>query len=132
MKRSIYACCAVLLMLAAAGQGQTPISSPQNGVQYTRSQIKKMLHDAHAPDQYKALGSYFSDQQKVYLAQAADERQEWIQRSQNTMVLAAKYPRPADSARILYEYFTYKASEAGILSEKYDQLAIAAGTAKPQ
>jgi hypothetical protein len=39
------------------------------------------------------------------------------------MGAAAKYPRPVDSARNLYEYYMYKASEAGTLEAKYSRLA---------
>ena len=129
MKRSVLACCALSFMLATAGQGQTQIS--QNGDHYTRGQIKKLLRDAHTPDEYKALGKYYGEQQKNYLSQAADERREWIGR-QSTSAAAAKYPRPEDSARNLYEYLMYKASEAGTLSEKYGQMAIDAEPVKPQ
>jgi hypothetical protein len=132
MKRSVIACCALSFMLATVGQGQTPISYPQIGDHYTRGQIKKMLRDAHTPDQYKALGDYYGEQQRNYLAQAADERREWIRRSQNTSAAAAKYPRPEDSSRNLYEYLMYKASAAGTLSDKYGQMAIDAEPTKPQ
>jgi hypothetical protein len=37
--------------------------------------------------------------------------------------LYAKYPKPADQAKALYEYYLEKASEAGVLSAKYAQLA---------
>jgi len=39
------------------------------------------------------------------------------------MSMAAKYPRPADSARNLYEYYMYKANKAGALEAKYTNLA---------
>jgi hypothetical protein len=132
MKRIILVCGVLSFMLAAAGQGQTPISSPQNSTHYTHGQIKKMLQDAHTQDQYRALENYYSEQQKSYLTQAAGERQEWIRRSQGTGALSAKYPRPADSARNLYEYLTYKASQAETLSEKYGQMAVAAEPIKQQ
>jgi hypothetical protein len=62
--------------------------------------------------------------QKVdYLRQAAEEKKEWERRSQNVTSAAAKYPRPADSSRNLYEYYMYKASKAETLEAKYSQLA---------
>ncbi len=39
------------------------------------------------------------------------------------MATAAKYPRPVDSARNLYEYYLSKAFEAEKLSARYSQLA---------
>jgi len=82
-----------------------------------------MALNAHAPAQYTALSSYYGDLRKNYLQQAAAEKKEWERRSQNTMGSAAKYPRPVDSARNLYEYYMYKASEAGTLEAKYSRLA---------
>jgi hypothetical protein len=82
-----------------------------------------MAREAHTPEQYRALASYYWREQKDYLQQAAEEKHEWIRRSQNIMVVAAKYPRPADSARNLYEYYMCKASEVAELSAKYSRLA---------
>jgi hypothetical protein len=79
--------------------------------------------NAHAPEQYTALSSYYSAQKADYLQQAAEEKKEWERRNQNVMSIAAKYPRPVDSARNLYEYYMYKANEAGTLEAKYSRLA---------
>jgi hypothetical protein len=85
--------------------------------------LKKMARDAHTPSQYAVLAGYYDGRQKDYLAQAAEEKQEWVRRSANIMLTAAKYPRPVDSAHYLYDYYTYKAMEAGQLAAKYSQLA---------
>jgi hypothetical protein len=79
---------------------------------------------AHAPEQYTALASYYGTQKADYLQQAAEEKKEWERRSQNTMSIAAKYPRPVDSSRNRYEYYMYKAAEAGTLEAKYSRLAM--------
>ena len=79
--------------------------------------------NAHAPEQYTALASYYGPAEANYLQKAAEEKQEWARRSQNITSVAAKYPRPVDSARNLYEYYMYKASEAGTLAAKYSHLA---------
>jgi hypothetical protein len=94
-----------------------------NTSQPSSGQLKQMAKDAHTPEQYTALAQSYSQLEKSYLAKAAEEKQEWDRRSQNTMSLYAKYPRPVDSARNLYEYYAYKASEAGALATKYSQLA---------
>jgi hypothetical protein len=85
--------------------------------------MKQLAQSAHTPEQYKALASYYNVRQKTYLQKAEEEKQEWVRRSQNITVVAAKYPRPVDSARYLYEYYTSKALEAGYLTAKYEQLA---------
>jgi len=68
-------------------------------------------------------------QGKEYSRKAADEKQEWERRSLNTSGINQKYPRPVDSARNLFEYYSYKASEAEGLAAKYTQLA--SGTIHP-
>jgi hypothetical protein len=118
-------CAAAILSFALVGvvSAQGAISSAENGDHYTKSQLKQLERDAHTPGQYTALAQYYGKQQKDYAQQAAEEKQEWARRSQITTSLYAKYPKPADSARNLYEYYAVKASEAAALSAKYSQLA---------
>jgi hypothetical protein len=78
---------------------------------------------AHSPEQFKILASYYGAQHGYFLQQAAVEKQEWERRSQNVTGVLAKYPRPVDSARNLYEYYMDKASETGALEAKYGILA---------
>ena len=130
MKRNL--CAATLLTFALAGMGSAQGASPAaaSGAQYTQAQIEQLAHNANTPEQYSVLAGYYGKQHKDYLQQAAEEKQEWIRRSQNIVSIAAKYPRPVDSARYLYEYYTYKASEAGSLAAKYELLAAPVLTAQ--
>jgi hypothetical protein len=128
MTRSLIAASILSFALAGAGSAQGTASSGEIGTHYTQAQLKQRVHEAHTPEQYRTLASYYGKEKKDYLQQAAEEKQEWIRRNQNTMGVAAKYPRPIDSARNLYEYYRYRASEAGELAAKYSQLA-APGTA---
>ena len=121
MKRNLIAVC--ILSSALVGIGNAQQTAPSTDTHYTKAQVKQLVRDARTPDQYRALASYYGEQQKSYLQQAAEEKQEWIRRSQNIVGIAAKYPRPVDSARNLYEYYMYKASEAGDLAAKYDRFA---------
>jgi len=123
MTRNLFATCILSLAITGAANAQGAASSPETGAHYTQAQLKQMALNAHAPAQYTALSSYYGDLRKNYLQQAAAEKKEWERRSQNTMGSAAKYPRPVDSARNLYEYYMYKASEAGTLEAKYSRLA---------
>jgi hypothetical protein len=123
MKCKSVALCVLFFGLVAVGSAQAPNSSAQPGAQLTKAQVKQLARDAHTPEQYGALARYFGTQQRSFMQQADDEKKEWIRRSQNIVSVAAKYPRPVDSARYLYEYYTYEASEAGQLAAKYDQLA---------
>ncbi len=130
MIRTLIAACIVTLALTGVGNAQGATSSSQSGTHFTKAQLKQMLRDAHTPEQYKALASYYDEQSKSYLQQAADEKKEWERRSQNVQGVAAKYPRPSDSARNLYEYYMYKASESTSLEANYDQLAASGNSEK--
>jgi hypothetical protein len=130
MKNNLFAACILSFTLAGVANAQAPASSTENGTHLTQSQLKELARNAHAPEQYSALATIYSNRQKDYLQQAADEKQEWIRRSQNIVSIAAKYPRPVDSARYLYEYYSTMAAESGQLAAKYGQLS-APATAVP-
>jgi hypothetical protein len=123
MKISLFATSALSLALVTAAAGTASAMPAGESSQPSSGQLKQMAKDAHTPEQYSALAQSYGQLEKSYLAQAAEEKQEWERRSQNTMSIAAKYPRPVDSARNLYQYYAYKASEAGALATKYSQLA---------
>jgi len=123
MKRSLFAASLLSLAMASVGIAQGTASSSETGAHYTQAQIKQLALNAHAPAQFNALASYYGAQRENYMQQAAEEKKEWERRSQNVMSVAAKYPRPVDSARNLYEYYMYKASEAGTLEAKYSHMA---------
>jgi hypothetical protein len=123
MTRKVSAVCVLTFALATLGSAQTTASSAGSGTHYTKAQLKQLVQNAHTPSQYEMLASYFGQQQKSYLAQAADEKQEWVRRSANIVSTAAKYPRPVDSAHYLYDYYTYMASESGQQAARYAQLA---------
>ena len=125
MTRSLLATSFLFLALAAVGTAQSAATSAETNATYTRTQLKQLVQNAHAPAQYSALASYFGERQNNYLQKAGEEKQEWVRLGQNATSAAAKYPRPVDSARNLYEYYIYKASEAQTLAEKYSRLAAA-------
>ena len=123
MKLNLFATCILALAFAGAASAQGTASSPETNAQYTKAQLKQLTLNAHTPEQYTALASYFSKQRDNYLQKAAEKKKEWAQLSQNVTSAAAKYPRPADSVRNYYEYYMQKASEAGTLEAKYNRLA---------
>lgn len=120
MTRNLFVAC--VLSIAFTGALNAQEASP-SGERCTKAQLKQLVRQAHSPEQYKTLAACYEVQQNDFLQQAAEERREWVRRSENVTSASAKYPRPADSARNLYEYYIYKASEAEKLSLKYSQLA---------
>jgi hypothetical protein len=122
MTQKLLAVISLSLSMAAIASGQSTSGSTTPAAHYTQAQLKEMERNATTPDRSKTLASYFGDQKQAYLQQAADEKKEWERRSQNATSIAAKYPRPVDSARNLYEYYMAKANEASDLEAKYSQL----------
>jgi hypothetical protein len=111
------------LALAGAGIAQAANSSQMSNSQCSSAQLKQMAREARTAEQFNTLVACYEKVQKKYLEQAAQEKQEWERRSHNVMATAAKYPRPVDSARNLYEYDMSKASEAKGYSTKFSRLA---------
>ena len=128
MKRNLIAVCLLSFGIAGMGMAQGTASSTKNDTQYTKAQLHQLSRDAGTPEQYSELASYYANQQSEYVQQARAEKQEWIRRNESIVSIAAKYPRPVDSARYLYEYYAYQASKAGQLTAKYSQLAAPADT----
>jgi hypothetical protein len=89
----------------------------------SHAQVEQMLRSAHTVEQYQMLASYFHARQVAFAEKAQSEKQEWDRRSQITAASYQKYPRPADSSRDRYEYFTYEAQQMGDQAAHYDSLA---------
>lgn len=111
--------CALGVPLFAASSNPA-VSREQ--VRYTKAELAHLRQEAHTPEQYRALAVYFEHRKASYQEQAAQMKTEWERRSQNVVGPAAKYPRPVDSAKNLYEYYAYEADQAGVLEAKYEHL----------
>ena len=98
-------------------------SEPSTSAGYRKAEIRQMLRGAHSAQDYRALAEYFSVQQKKFEQKALVEKQEWERRSQNVTGPAAKYPRPVDSSRNRFEYFSYEADQMSQQAMKYQALA---------
>jgi hypothetical protein len=129
MTRTQITSAALAFTMAALGGAQQQVSSTSTTAHLTGTQLKQLLHEAHSQAQYETIATYYREEQTTYSQEAAQEKQEWIRRGQNVMVVAAKYPRPVDSARYLYEYYADQARHAEQLAKKYEQLAASATSA---
>ena len=113
----------VTLEFAAMSVAHATVEGTSVGmVHYSNSELRRLRRDAHTPEQYHALAGYYEEQQAFDNQQAASEKEEWARRSVNVSGPAAKYPRPVDSARTLYEYYASEAQRAGTLASHYEQL----------
>ncbi|MGO9794509.1 MAG: hypothetical protein ACLPLZ_00255 [Terracidiphilus sp.] len=98
-------------------------AQPPDHRSYTQSEIKQMIRDAHTAQQYHDLATYFQGRQQYFEQQAQSEKIEWDRRSQITAASYQKYPRPADSSRNRYEYFTYEARQMASQADHFDILS---------
>ena len=122
MKTSITFALGIALLLAS-GMSSSAITPSPTEAHYTPAQMKRMIRDAHTADQYRAIARYYDQRHTEFSQKAADEMAEWARRSQNTSGPAAKYPRPVDEARNLYEYYVHEADEAAFQADKYYRFA---------
>jgi len=129
MTRKHFAVCILSLVLTGVANAQGAASSPDTGANYSMAQLKELARNAHEPEQYKVIAGYYGEQQAHYLQLAAQEKKEWSKMNQNVAGSSAKYPRPVDSARNLYEYYMYKASKAGKSEAQYSRMASSGATA---
>lgn len=113
---------AVTMTLAISSIGGTHAQSSESH-NYSKSQIKQMIREAHTTQQYEQLASYFRSRQQDFEQQAQSEKVEWERRAQNVTGPAAKYPRPVDSSRNRYEYFTYEAGQMALQAEHFEGLS---------
>ena len=124
MKNKSFIAAGIVVVALAQGAAYAGVSVPPTGSRYSGAQVKKMAHEAHTPDQYRAIARYFEQRQSEYSDKAADQMAEWARRSQNVSGPAAKYPRPVDEARNLYEYYAHEADDAAFQADKYNRFAL--------
>ncbi len=123
MKAMLFAAGLLSISLSVLAAAQAADQPGNAGTKPSPMKIKEQESKAHTAEQFDQLARYYSNQQQVFLLKAADEKEEWNRRSQHTSSLSAKYPKPADSARNLYEYYTKKAADSALSAGKYAHLA---------
>jgi hypothetical protein len=107
------------LIVLAAGM---VYAESQTGTEYSRAELQSMIRSAHSTQQYQTLAAYFRSRQDALEKQAAAEKAELDRRSQITAAAYQKYPRPVDSSRNRYEYFTYEANQMSQQAAHYESL----------
>lgn len=122
MKKLILSAAAVILAgaMPCAAHAASAASTT-----YSRAELQSMIREARTQQQFLLLSGYFRARQMYFQQQAAAEKAEWDRRSQSIVGIQAKYPRPVDSSRNRYEYFTYEANQMGTQADHFDGLASA-------
>jgi hypothetical protein len=120
MTRKIQVLAAIAAFTVSAG-----LAHAQNAMNAGMSpaQAEQMLHSARTVEQYQMLAGYFHARQLVFEEKAQVEKAEWDRRSQITAASYQKYPRPADSSRNRYEYFTYEAQQMAQQAAHFESLS---------
>jgi hypothetical protein len=123
MTRRIQVLAAIAAFTVSAG-----LAHAQNSMNAGMSpaQAEQMLHSARTVEQYQMLAGYFHARQLVFEEKAQAEKAEWDRRSQITAASYQKYPRPADSSRNRYEYFTYEAQQMAQQAAHFESLSATA------
>ena len=123
MTRRIQVLAAITAFAVSAG-----LAHAQNSMNAGMSpaQAEQMLHSARTVEQYQMLAGYFHARQLVFEEKAQAEKAEWDRRSQITAASYQKYPRPADSSRNRYEYFTYEAQQMAQQAAHFESLSTSA------
>jgi hypothetical protein len=123
MTRKIQVLAAIAAFTVSAG-----LAHAQNSMNAGMSpaQAEQMLHSARTVEQYQMLAGYFHARQLVFEEKAQAEKLEWDRRSQITAASYQKYPRPADSSRNRYEYFTYEAQQMAQQAAHFESLSATA------
>jgi len=112
--------CALLACAAASLSVRAESSAPAD---LSHRDLKKMMRDAHTSEDYLELASYFRWRQQQYARQAHEEMVFWAERSRNVSLEAAKYPRPEDSSKNRYDYFTYEVRQMNQKAAYFEGLA---------
>lgn len=97
---------------------------PLTGHALSHHELKEEMAQAHTPEQYGTLATYFRQKEKLFRDKAAEEKVEWDRRKQATLALGKKYPSSADSARNLYDYYSYKADQMASSAAVYEARAV--------
>jgi hypothetical protein len=119
MQSAIASAAGILIASVVCAGQPTPPS-------YSHAELKKMIGEAHTAEQYKALAAYFGSQEMSYKQKAVEVKHEWQRHSMVSAALYEKYPRPIDSSKNRYEYFTYEAQQMNAQATRYEGLAASA------
>jgi hypothetical protein len=123
MRTRIQIACTLLAFALTSGIAS---AAAANGADYSRSELKNMVRNAHTPEEYRVLASYYRMRQQQFTDQAHDEIVWFARRSMNVSLPASKYPAPLDSSKNRYEYFDYEAQKMSQQAAHFENLSASA------
>ena len=123
MRTKIQIACALLAFALTSGMASAASVKVGN---YSRSDVKKMIQEAHTAQQYQTLAAYYRSRQQAFAEQAHEEIVWFARRSMNVSLPLGKYPTAVDSSRNRYEYFNYEAQKMSQKAAHYESLSVSA------
>lgn len=118
---------AVAAVVAIANLTVVPLnasaSATSESASFSRGELKQLIRDAHTPEEYRAIASYYRSKEVTFRNKAAAAQAEWDRRQAVGAGAGRKFPASADSARSLYEYYTDEANEMAERAASYEERA---------
>jgi hypothetical protein len=121
MKRPFLISTVLTLCIPLASIAQSKEQPSQAQKHNSAAQMRELMLTANNAQQYQTLADHFRQKESAHRARASEEKVEWARRAENGV--GVKYPRPVDSARYLYESYSYDADRYGKLAAHYEQLS---------
>jgi hypothetical protein len=90
----------------------------QNHAHYSRSELRRMMKEASSADQCRTLATWFREEETIFRVKAEAENRDY-ERYKNVLI-PAKFPTRADTARGLKDYYSYKANQMAALASRYE------------
>jgi hypothetical protein len=104
-----------------------PAGAQETGSEHhTRSEIRRLTHEAKTADQYDELARYFRSEEANFRHRADEENKAY---ERYHITTRPKVPTAADNARSSRDYYMLKADHAASLATKYE--ALRASTLRP-
>uniref|UniRef100_E6PXW0 Uncharacterized protein n=1 Tax=mine drainage metagenome TaxID=410659 RepID=E6PXW0_9ZZZZ len=94
--------------------------APDQPAKYSRSEVKKMIHDAKTSEDLSRLANYF-DYQALEFQQKAEEQTKELQRLLALSYHARSYPTQVERTRDLLSRYRAKAHESSVRADAYRQ-----------
>jgi hypothetical protein len=128
--RIAYSVLAFAVAVGVACAESTGSAGSAVSANYSSGELKAMMRNAHTQQDDQMLATYFRGRQQSFEQKAQAEKVEWDRRSQNVTSVSEKYPRPVDSSKYRYEYFTYEAQQMSQQAAHYEQLTATASASR--
>ena len=103
--------------LAICVMGAVLPLAAQDHAHYHRSELHRMMREASTADQYRALVTWFREEEVILRGKAEGENRDYEHYKTSARL---KVPTRADNARSMRDHYSYKADEMSELAARYE------------